>query len=489
MNKTQAEIVILYHRPPFDESYDDGVVNLSVPDKPNGIIPLLISYCSLVRGTTWVAGSTILVNNLIPLYDKIPTHNSDNHIVLRRVPLTFEEVDQFYYKSSKNGFWPLLHSFLNIFDISNINWDNFVLINERFAAVACEEVRFGGIVWIHDYNLWMAPKFIRQERPDVRIAFFFHTPFPPADIFNVLSFRKEIIESLLCCDMCNFNIPRYVQNFVSAACSNMDVRILANEPVGADFSSYGLALSEPFITKTISYQGRTVYLDACPEGTDNNLIAKKLKSAESLIHLNKHIEAIKGNKKLIFAASRIDYTKGIVEMLHCYRRFLLNESRPGEAILILVCVMPPSGMTTYNSVAKGILSLVEQINEEFKYASDKPIFFQTTSLSSVEMVAYMHKADVMWVNSLRDGMNIACEEYISVKRGNPGVLILSEFTGASVILKGAILTNPYVDSNMDEALNAALLMSIDEQRRRMKLLFERIKLSDVTRWSVQLNRL
>jgi glucosylglycerol-phosphate synthase len=179
-----------------------------------------------------------------------------------------------------------LHSFQDKLDFEKVDWEHFVSVNKMFARAACDEASADGIVWVHDYNLWLAPYFIRQERPELKIAFFFHTPFPAADIFNSIPWRKQIIESLLSCDVCHFDIPRYVENFVSTAISNMPVEVLKKVKVEPYYSAHGLPLSEPMITKKIRYKSQVIKLNAFPEGTNAELIQQHLKESDVMEIIN-----------------------------------------------------------------------------------------------------------------------------------------------------------------------------------------------------------
>jgi glucosylglycerol-phosphate synthase len=190
---------------------------------------------------------------------------------------------------------------------------------------------------------------------------------------------------------------------------------------------------------------------------------------------------------MIFAASRVDYIKGITELLECYERILLgNNNTDQKTVLYLVAVQPAEGMTIYADLMGKICALVGRINGKFSTLYYSPVVFITNSLSFKSMLAYMHVADIMWVTSLRDGMNIICEEFIATKKEKTGVLVLSEFAGASVLLEEALLTNPFVNTSMDETLLTALTMSEKEKRERMDRLYKKIRISDIKIWSKQL---
>jgi glucosylglycerol-phosphate synthase len=207
------------------------------------------------------------------------------------------------------------------FTYESSDWDNFKAINQLFADAACEDAADDALIWIHDYNLWLTPYYIRQKMPNVKIAFFHHTPFPAADVFNILHWREAIVDSLLCCDLCGFHIPRYVENFVGVARSLRDVKTVERGPVRDAFTPHGVALAEPDMTTKLSYQGRTVHLDAFPVGTHPQYIADTVNSDKVQASI-KQIRDDIGDNKLIVSAGRVDYVKGAKEMLLCYERLL-----------------------------------------------------------------------------------------------------------------------------------------------------------------------
>jgi glucosylglycerol-phosphate synthase len=473
---------------PYNEVLKDGEVSFKVTEKPNGIIPLLKSFFSINDDALWVATSELATGSAVPL-EKISFFDLDGSCWLRRVFLSKEEVRTFYHKTCKEGFWPILHSFPEKYNCDAIDWNNFEDINRRFAKAACEEADDEAIIWIHDYNLWLAPYYIRREKPNARISFFFHTPFPSPDIFNMLHWRQQIIESLLCCDLIIFDIPRYAENFVNTAKSIIHIKVKRTEPVRKYFSAHGGALSEPVITKEITYRDHLVRLDAFPEGTNYELIKKIMQKGEFGKKTNE-IRRIKGDCKLIFAPSRIDYIKGTVELLRCYERLLARRDITMEPVLLfVVAVEPADGITSYREIQAEVERLVARINRVFSKPGWSPILYSKRSLSFDEMVAWFSVSDVLWVPSLRDGMNIICKEFVAVKKDSSGVLILSEFAGAAVELHDAVLTNPYSPESMNKAIDQALAMSQEEQKSRIRAMFARMMLSDINAWSHQLDPL
>lgn len=486
----KRKIIVLYHRQPYEELMVNGsTIHRRDAGKPNGVIPLLKGFFSVVSDGMWIAGSEFADHPSVPPCERLEMPESGATCTLKRVLITKEELNWFYHKTSKEGFWPILHSFYEGFDCQKINWENFVAINKRFAETALEEVDSNTTIWIHDYNLWLAPYFIRKKEPEVKIAFFLHTPFPGPDIFNVISWREKIIESLLCCNHIVFSIPRYIENFIAVAKSVTNITVKQRKKVTPYFSQFGNALSEPVVTTRVLFENRTVQLDAIPVGTscariDNLLKDRRIKNDALAVR-----SRFRG-RILIFAASRMDYVKGMDKLLECYSR-LLNR-RPelkGKVVLSLIAVQPAAGITAYDQFQVKLRQQVSHIIDTHSTPDWSPVIYSEAALSFEEMVSWYSATDIMWVPSLRDGTNLVCKEFLAVKKGGKGVLLLSEFVGAAVELHEAVLTNPYSYNSMDNAIDQALEMPVKDQEARNHKLYQKVRQSDVRRWSKRLTGL
>ncbi|MEL6382938.1 MAG: glucosylglycerol-phosphate synthase [Cyanobacteria bacterium J06626_18] len=479
----KSSLVILYHREPYDEVEVDGKIVYRDKKSPNGIVPTLKTFFANAESSTWIAWKQVANPEQADFEERVVMEGGNESCEVRRIPLSAEQVKEFYHITAKEAFWPILHSFPEHFTYESSDWENFQHINRLFADAACEDAADDALIWIHDYNLWLTPYYIRQKMPNVKIAFFHHTPFPAADVFNILHWRQAIVDSLLCCDLCGFHIPRYVENFVSAARSLREVEIVEREPVRPAFTPFGLALAEPEMTKQLRYQSRTVNLDAFPVGTNPGYIASVVNSPDVQARIQEVRDDI-GDNKLIVSAGRVDYVKGAKEMLLCYERLL--ERRPelqGKVNLVMTAVKAAAGMRVYKIAQSTIEQLVGKINGRFAKLDWTPIQLFTEPVPYIDLMAIYGTADIAWIPPLRDGLNLVAKEYISAHQGKDGVLILSEFTGSSVELPDAILTNPYSDQHMDECIDQALSMDPKEQQARMQKLFTAVQQYDVKEWA------
>ena len=479
-----SEFVLVYHRSPYDEVFDkNGQRQWRDHKSPNGIIPTLVNLFQSERSGTWIswredpeAESTA---------DEREILGDENSFVLRRLPLKPDQISSFYHVTSKESFWPILHSFPGLFSVDNADWAIFEEVNRSFARAACEEAAEGATIWIHDYNLWLTPGYIREQRQDVRIAFFHHTPFPSNDVFSILPWRDAILDSLLSCDLVGFHIPRYANNFARNARNLRGVRSSDSVPVSDNFRRFGSALAEPTAVPWLEHEGRRVHILASPVGTSPDLL-REIASNDEVRAMGARVAEQHEGCKIILSASRVDYTKGNEEMLLAYERLL--EARPdwhGKVELFLACVAAASGMRIYEDIQRSVEEIVGRINGRFGRMDWAPIRLSTQRVAYEELLAWFSQADVCWITPLRDGLNLVAKEYVSVRQGLGGVLVLSEFTGVSVELEDAVLTNPYSHSSMDKAIIQALEMPDEEQKRRMASMTRAVEEFTVQHWAQQ----
>tara|TARA_B100000700_G_C15054062_1_gene861894 strand:+ start:1896 stop:3377 length:1482 start_codon:yes stop_codon:yes gene_type:complete len=488
--ENKSKFIILYHRTPFEESNEINGQRKWVDQKsPNGIIPTLRNLFKNRPNSTWIAWRE--VEEIDSAEDERIAMEKPSSFTLRRIPLNKHEINSFYHVTSKESFWPILHTFPRYFDINNADWKIFENINKRFAKAACRESENNALIWVHDYNLWLAPYFIKEERPDLKIAFFHHTPFPSNDVFAILPWRRQIVESLLCCDLVGFHIPRYTENFARAATCLVGAKRGPKEKVNEKFIAVGSALTEPSVTTWLSHAGRKINLLSSPVGTSPDLIRSIIEKDDVKEYSQEILSGTKKSRKLILSASRVDYTKGNEELLLAFERLLERRKElHGEIVLMLACVSAASGMKIYEDTQRSIEEMSGRINGRFSKIDWVPIRFSTRRIPYEELVAWFTQSDICWITPLRDGLNLVAKEYAAARKDRGGVLVLSEFTGASVLLNGAILTNPYSHRRMDEAIEEAIDMDVNEQIDRMNNMVKAVDSYTVDDWAFeQLNGL
>lgn len=481
----RSDLVMVYHRLPYEEQRINGRIVQRRPKSPNGIIPTLLSFFAAGQRGSWVAWS-IHNERSDPPFEIHTTVDAQDYpgLVAARVALSKEEVDVFYKRFSKEAFWPTLHTFWERAIFREEDWQVFLAVNRKFAERTAAEAAEGATVWLHDYNLWMVPAALRELRPDLRIAFFHHTYFPSADAFNVLPWRREIVGSLLQCDYIGFHIPRQAKNFVDVAAGVASLRIVERRACAPRYLTYGCAVGLETMTSRIEVHGRQIGLGAHPVGLDLDRIRRSLQHPKTPGR-RAAIRNEFADKRLVLSVERLDYTKGTLEKIRAFGDVLERYPRMrGKVSLVVVCVPAAKEMTVYDELQVQIEQAVGRVNGQYAEVGWSPIRFFFRPLPFEEVVAWYAEADVMWITPLRDGLNLVCKEYVATQGqiDGHGVLVLSEFAGAAAELHGALLTNPHDPADLRERLCQALDMDQEERDSRLRGLNEIVCHNDIARW-------
>lgn len=482
-----AQVILSYHRLPYDEINHEGTLQRTPPASPNGIIPTLLSFFASEQSGVWLAAHPVA---------KMPETFQSNikldgghfqNLSISRVPLTRKDYTLFYKTFSKEAFWPVIFSFPERAKFDDALWTHYCEINQRLAEHAARQAAPGALVWIHDYNQWMVPAYLRRLRPDLNIAFFHHTAFPGPDIFNIIPWARDIVGSLLKCNYIGFHIPRYISNFIQVAQSHAPVIPENLESCAPRFLTYGCALGIAETHTRLNTGDHTVHLGAHPVGVNVAYIQSLLDSDDIQAALADHQTTYAG-QKVVLSIERLDYVKGPLQKLLAFEKFL--EDHPewlGNISLINVCPPAAEGVMIYQSIQREMEQAVGRINGRFSLPDWIPVAFFFRAIPFEQAIAYYALADVCWVTPLRDGLNLVAKEYAAVcgHTQHPGVLIVSEFAGVSTELRGALLTNPYHISNLVETLHKGLTMSEEEALARMNQMAETVKWHNVTRWGTE----
>lgn len=483
-----ASLVVVYHRLPFDERIVDGKRIRRPISSPNGIIPTLLGCFEEGRPGSWVAWSIQDDNDPDrPLEDTRELVDPERfpNLTAATVSVSAEDVERFYKRFSKEAFWPVIFSFIDRASFSREDWEHFLEINRQFAERTAAEADTNALVWLHDYNLWMVPAFLRQLRPDLRIGFFHHTSFPPADVFNTIPWADQIIGSLAQCDYVGFHIPRYVANFVDVLQSHVPAEIVESVACAPRFRVHGVALAVTEVPTQIRVAERTITLGAHPVGVNVSAINEILATPAAQLRYEEIRKRFEGTT-LILSVERLDYVKGPIQKAEAFERLL--EQHPelcGKVTLVLITTPPASGMEIYDETREAVDEVVGRVNGRHGTLDWMPIHYLYRSLPFDEVMVYNAAADIQWITPLRDGLNLVAKEYVVAQRAvnGAGALVLSEFAGAAVELDGAILTNPYDAEGLCEDLYHALKMPEEERRHRLMQLARVVEQHDVAEWS------
>lgn len=486
----EAQLVVVYHRLPYEESVVGAKVVRRRPQSPNGIIPTLLSFFGDGVEGSWVAWS-VHESDMGPFEVHTPVDAERYpNLTAARVPLSKTQVDTFYKRFSKQAFWPVLHTFWERARFSEADWQVFLEVNRAFAQASAREAARGATVWLHDYNLWMVPAFLRELRPDLRIAFFHHTHFPSSDVFNVLPWRRQIVGSLLQCDYIGFHIPRQVENFVDVVRGMAPVEVLETTACAPRFQTFGCAVGIEQMGSAIRVHDRVLRLGAHPVGLDLARITEAMatprhQALRDALRAEAATPPASHPVRLILSVERLDYTKGILEKLQAYEQLL--EEHPdqhGRITLATICVPAAREMDIYDELQTQIEQIAGRINGRFSRVGWQPLHFYFRSFAFDEVCAFYACADVMWITPLCDGLNLVALEYAATQAltEGQGVLVLSEFAGAAAVLHDAVLTNPHDPQDLKARLLQALAMAPAEARQRLRNLHDTIRHHDLRRW-------
>ena len=372
--------------------------------------------------------------------------------------------DHFYEGYSNQTLWPLFHHFPSRLTFDPKGWAAYVTANKLFRDVVVDQYRPGDLLWVHDYQLMLLPRLLRESLPDAAIGFFLHIPFPSSEVFRVLPEREDLLEGLLGADLVAFQTYSHLQHFRSCL-----RRVLGRES----------RLNE------VDVDGRAVKLDALPIGIAPEDFTTLLGTAETKRHIESLRQRYQG-RRLLLAVDRMDYTKGIPERLRAYRRLL--DRAPdlrGKVVLLQVAVPSRERIGSYDTLRRQVNELVGEINGQFATPEWTPLIYIRRGISRAELVALYAVADIAWVSPLRDGMNLVAKEYVACKTGSDGVLILSEFAGAAEEMGEALIVNPNAEERTAAVIETALAMPPDERQRRMSALQEGVCRNNVLAWSQQ----
>jgi len=378
------------------------------------------------------------------------------------VDLPPEMARGFYEGFANQTLWPLFHHFPSLLNFDSEHWKAYLEANRRFCDVALEHLRPGDSVWIHDYQLMLLPELLRQARPEARIGFFLHIPFPSSAVFRVLPRREELLRGLLGADYLAFHTYSYLQHFRDAV-----LRILGLESR----------------MDQIEVAGRVVRLDALPIGIAPNEFTDLLQKDEETIRRLAELRQRFTGRRILLGVDRLDYTKGIPERLRTFSR-LLNQAPHlrGKAILVQVAVPSREVIPMYKELRQEVDGLVGKINGELSTPDWTPIVYIRRGIPRSELVALYAAADLAWVTPLRDGLNLVAKEYVACQQGGDGVLLLSEFAGAAAEMGEAFLVNPYDEERTAEVVEQALSLSVEERRERMSALYKRVVRNSAFDW-------
>ena len=387
------------------------------------------------------------------------------------VNLNNSEIEDFYFGLPNKCLWPLFHYFIEYSIFSESHWESYQSINRKFAEAVLKNIAPGDSIWIHDYQLMLCPKMIRDLRPDVKIGFFLHIPFPSFEIFRTFPKREALLEGVLGADLIGFHTYDYERHFLSSI-----KRILRLE---VNFNKITLGIRE-------------IEVNTFPMGIDYeryNLAAKKqvnqkeIEKSELKKQLQRHKKATR-NGKIILSIDRLDYTKGVISRIKAFEMFLTKHPEYLEKVRLIMLTVPSrSDVPEYKQLKRDTDEIVGRVNGKFATVNWTPIWYYYRSMSFEDLIELYSSADIAMITPIRDGMNLVAKEYVATRIHGDGVLILSEMAGASKELFQGLIVNPFDINSMSDAIHQAINMPVEEQKQRNLSMQKRLSRYNVKRWA------
>ena len=460
-----AEVIVISNREPYIHNHANGAISLQTP--ASGLVSALepvIRAC----GGTWIAhGSGSADRETVGRDDKIGVPPNAPSYALRRIWISEEEQDGYYYGFSNEGLWPLCHIAFVRPQFRESDWQQYEQINERFADAVTQEARTEDpIVLVQDYHFALAPRMIRQRLPRATIVTFWHIPWPNAETFSICPWKERIIDGLLGSTILGFHTQFHCNNFFETVDRFVESRIDREHATVTSGGHETMVRAYPISIEwpPAALAGQPS-VDAC-----RSQIRQSLGCAPGI--------------KLAVGIERFDYTKGILDRMKAVDDLLIREPTWKRRLIFVQVAAPTrSKLTSYSNLQSEALTLADDINSRHGDDSYQPIRLLIRHHEAAEVFKLFRAADVCIVSSLHDGMNLVAKEFVAARDDNNGVLVLSSFTGASRELSEALIVNPYNTQEMSKALDVALCMPGDEQQERMRLMRQQVQEWNVYRWA------
>ncbi|TFG58422.1 MAG: trehalose-6-phosphate synthase [Candidatus Aminicenantes bacterium] len=459
------KFIVVSNREPYIHVYgDDGIQCMTPASGMTVALDPVIQAC----GGTWIAAGTGEADrDVVDDRDHVAVPPEDPSYTLRRIWLTKKEEERYYYGYANEGLWPLSHIVHVRPAFREKDWKVYREVNARFAEAVLEELEGQpGFVFIQDYHFALLSQMIKQKRPDVVTAQFWHIPWPNPEAFRVCPQAKEILEGLLGNDILGFHIRYHCLNFMESV-----DRFLESRTDHENFS--------------IIRHGRETLVRDFPisidfERIENRAISPEIERRKTLIRSDRKLR----DRLLVVGIDRMEYTKGIVERLDAVDRLLEKYPRfIGRFVFLQHGPLSRIHIRKYRDYNDEITRRVVDINERWKTKDWEPVILQKSHLPFDDVLAHYRAADVVLVSSIHDGMNLVAKEFVAARADERGVLVLSKFTGSARELDRAVLINPMDTEHFADSLQEALEMPEDEQAERMRRMRDVVRENNVYRWA------
>jgi trehalose 6-phosphate synthase len=469
--KTLWDFVVVSHRLPVDKGVGPRGKKVWTTS-PGGLVAALAPVMR-DREAAWVGWTGVSEEKVRP-FSADSTH-------YHPVMLSESEVVEHYEGFSNATIWPLYHDVIAPPEFRREWWETHKRVNEHFATVIEKLAAPDATIWIHDYQLQLLPKLLRDRRPDLTIGYFHHIPFPGYGLFAQLPWRTEILEGLLGADVVGFQRKTDAANMVQAVRRNFSYSM--NQPM---IRVPATSVARTPATKTPQTRNKTreVRVDAYPISLDFQAIDDMANREDIRDRAHTIREELGHPKNLFLGVDRLDYTKGIGHRLRAFGElFAEGELSADDSVFVQLASPSRERVESYQALRDDIELQVGRINGEYGHLDRPAVVYLHQNMAREEMIALYLAADVMVVTPLRDGMNLVAKEFIAARQDDSGVLVLSEFTGAADELDGALLVNPHDIDGLKATLLYAIGLSPADKKKAMSSLRKRVATYDVNRWA------
>jgi trehalose 6-phosphate synthase len=460
-----GQLIVVSNREPYMHQLRDGKPSMIVP--AGGLVTALDPVLQACGGL-WVAhGAGDFDRESADERGRLTVPPGDSRYTLRRVWLTREEEQGYYYGLSNEGLWPLCHLAHERPSFQASDWQHYVRGNRRFADAVLEEVGDGeAMVLVQDYHLALVPRMLKIDRPDLRVGIFWHIPWPNPEAFRICPWRADILQGMLGADLVGFHLQQYCNNFLDTVDRMVEARL--------DWDHFAVelrghqSLVRPFPISVESWAERGV--------PSKEALAQRVAQFKEQHKLR--------DTQIIVGVERIDYTKGLPERFRALSRFFEKYPQHREKLTFVQLGAPSrTHIPRYRDLISDLETLADQINWKFGTDGWKPIRFLVAHHNPATVHTFLHMASACIVSSLHDGMNLVAKEYVAAKDDSDGVLILSEFAGAARELSDALVINPYDSEQFADAIRYAIEMDSGERRTRMERMRNQVEEHNVYRWA------
>ena len=463
-----GHMVVVSNREPYMHQRNGKTVEVVVP--PSGLVTALEPVLNACDGT-WIAhGSANADAEVVDASDRLRVPPEDPRYSLRRVWLTKQEEEGYYYGFANEGLWPLCHIAHTRPLFRAEDWQYYQDVNGKFTGAVLEEIENVAkpVVLVQDYHFALLPRLIKENRPDARVAIFWHIPWPNPEAFGICPWQRQLVDGLLGADLIGFHIQSHCNNFLETVDRVVESRV--------DWEHFSV-LRQDHRTMVRPFPISVACGDDDAAENNNHGINYLERSA---LMRGLGVEAT----FMGIGVDRVDYTKGILERFLAIERFLEKyPSYQGKFTFVQIGAPSRTHIKRYHDLLAEVEAEAERINWRFQSGKWKPIVFLKRQHSHQEIEPYYRAADLCLVTSLHDGMNLVAKEFLVARRDEQGVLILSQFTGAARELRDALLVNPYDIDRTAEAIRAALEMEPEDKQLRMHRMRKHIKERNIYRWA------